>query len=49
VARLKAAGASFHEWANAPVKVSEGETLVRFVTAFATSQSDVDTFLQTLG
>jgi len=49
VARLKAAGANFHEWANAPVAVSEEETLVRFVTAFATSQSDVDTFLQALG
>jgi threonine aldolase len=44
-------GAKFYEWpipAGMPDLVSEGETLVRLVTSFATTEADVDGFLKCL-
>jgi threonine aldolase len=50
--RLRAAGADFHEWSpanGAAGELGEDETVVRLVTAFATSDEEVDAFLEALG
>jgi threonine aldolase len=48
--RLRAAGARFHTWTRGAERLlGEGETLVRFVTAFATSAAEVDRLIGTLG
>lgn len=52
-ARLKSAGAQFHEWNPAGLSDSEkpgdDEDLVRLVTSFATAAHEVDHFLKALG
>ncbi len=52
-ARLKAAGAQFHEWIadglSDAEKPADGEDLVRLVTSFATAAHEVDHFLKALG
>ena len=49
IARARAAGASFYEWAPpAGTELGEDEDLVRLVTSFATTEADVDRFLAAL-
>jgi len=49
-ARLKAAGAIYHEWIwDKPADMGEDEIMIRLVTAFATEQDEVDRFLSLLG
>jgi threonine aldolase len=43
--RLRAAGAMFHPWASAEVKVGADEQLVRLVTSWATAREEVDRFV----
>ncbi|MCV0425818.1 MAG: low specificity L-threonine aldolase [Roseibium sp.] len=51
--KLEAAGAKLYEWAakDLPETIAPGEDEVclRMVTSFATAETDVDTFLETLG
>jgi len=50
--RLKAAGARFYDWSVAALDAAdrprEGEALWRFVTSFATTEAEVDTFVAAL-
>lgn len=51
-ARLKAAGATYFEWASKghtlPERIGENEVLARLVCSFTTSEDDVDRFLHAL-
>jgi threonine aldolase len=50
--RLKAAGAAYYPWKSQSLPkgaaVAAGQTLMRFVTSFQTTQDDVDRFLATI-
>lgn len=49
-ARLKAAGAVYHEWIwDTPADMAEDEMMIRLVTGFATEWDEVDQFLALLG
>jgi len=48
LARLRAAGASFHPWPADGIALQPGEDLVRLVTSFATEAAEVERFLALL-
>ena len=48
IARLRAAGAMFHEWPADGLGLGPEEELVRLVTSFATSAAEVEGFLALL-
>lgn len=51
-ARLRGAGAAFHDWAlpdGSGLDLAEDEVVVRLVAAFTTREDDVDAFLKALG
>jgi threonine aldolase len=48
IARLRAAGASFHPWPAAEAEVGADEEMLRLVTSWATTAEDVERFLSLL-
>lgn len=49
IERLRQKGAVFYEWAFGDPELNDGETVVRLVTSFATTEEDVDRFIEAAG